>query len=375
MNPNTSKPAVPSATRRFARAVRSPHPDARAVQIGVVATVALHVLLLVLAPRIERFIGADDVSSSEDWRAKEFQVEMVPSAAPAEEPVPSRPLKFVEANPAAPDNVPDKTDNVAAQNQQVAQETPTPGGKSDAPASKGDPSAASTAIVSGMQAEPRPSAARPPEPSARETPDQKQARREQLPLPGVEKFEGDNPEGAGGNIGKTAPNVSAVPERVEGSPDSVNDTGERVGLYYKVDPKKPKARPTLAPNVVKARPTPLANREFGTENIGAAAYDAKWSAYGEYMQKFLESVDVQWQRIIQQSNVYPVAGTKVVVVFRMDEKGDIPQIVDVRGGGGRAAQDACVSAIVARAPYGAWTDDMIAVLGRSQEITFTFHYN
>ena len=76
-----------------------------------------------------------------------------------------------------------------------------------------------------------------------------------------------------------------------------------------------------------------------------------------------------------QSNVYPVRGTKVVVVFRMNSDGDISEIVKVTSGGGRAAQDACVSAIVARAPYGAWPEDMITVLGKSQEITFTFHYN
>jgi len=35
---------------------------------------------------------------------------------------------------------------------------------------------------------------------------------------------------------------------------------------------------------------------------------------------------------------------------------------------------ACVSAITTRAPYGDWTDDMIAVLGSEQEMTFSFYY-
>jgi hypothetical protein len=63
------------------------------------------------------------------------------------------------------------------------------------------------------------------------------------------------------------------------------------------------------------------------------------------------------------------------VVFRMDSKGDISEVVKVDSTGGRAVKDACVSAIVARAPYGVWPDDMVGVLGDSQEITFTFHYN
>ncbi len=365
--------AKPPASRRPARSLWSAKPEVRSVQIGVVVTILVHVLLLVLAPKLEQFMDVRDAAStSDDWASREFQIELAP-----EEPSPASPPpepKFVEVNPLAPENAPDKTANIAAQNQQVAQEKPTPDGKSDDPASKGDPAANSTAIVTGQQTEPQLSV-RPPTPSSEpETPEQQLARREQIPLPGMEKFEGESPDGFGGNIGKPAPNTTPVPERVEGTADSKSDTGARVGVYFKVDPKRPQTRPTLPPNVVKARPTPLANRDFGTENIGAVAYNAKWSAYGEYLQKFIESVDIQWQRIVEQSSVYPVAGTKVVVVFRMDAKGDIAEIVSVKSAGGRAAQDACVSAIVARAPYGAWPEDMVAVLGESQEITFTFHY-
>ncbi|HEY9248292.1 MAG TPA: hypothetical protein VIO38_04140 [Rariglobus sp.] len=374
IQPSSKPPARPPASRRSARSWWSVNPETRSVQIGVVATVLIHLLLLALAPKIGRLINAGETAATpaEDWASREFQIQLAPDETVKPEPV--RPPQFVEANPNAPDNAPDKTDNVASQNQQVAQEKPTPGGKSDAPASKGEPDTSSTAIVSGMQAEPQPSVRRPPASNEPETPEQKAARREQTPLPGSEKFEGDNPDGIGGNVGKPAPGASAIPERVEGMPDAKSDTGPRTGLYYKVDAKRPQQRPTLAPDVVRARPTPLANREFGTEHIGAIAYNAKWSAYGEYLQKFIESVDIQWQRIIEQSSIYPVSGTKVEVVFRMNAKGDISEIVKVSSGGGRAAQDACVSAIVARAPYGPWPEDMIGVLGDSQELTFTFHY-
>lgn len=346
------------------------------MQIGVVATIAVHVLFLAFAPKVERWLDTRDASSATDeWSSREFQIELSPALPVAEPPQPAPLPTFVEANPNAPDNAPDKTEFVAAQNQQVAQETPTPSGQSNAPALKGDPTAASTAIVSGQLREPEIPVRRPPpstEPASEEEAAREASRRAQNPLPGTEKFEGDNPQGVGGNVSKPAPDASAVPERVEGSPD-----GPPRGLYFssRVDAKKPQARPTLAPSVVKARATPLAHREFGTENIGAIAYSAKWSAYGEYLQKFIESVDIQWKRIIEQSSVYPVAGTKVAVKFRMDSKGAIAEIIKVQGGGGRAAEDACVSAIVARDPYGEWSDDMIAVLGQSQEITFTFHYN
>ena len=119
------------------------------MQVGVVATIFLHVLLLVLAPKIERYINRNDSTSAPDeWASKDFQIELAP-AEPVTPPAVKLP-QFVEANPNAPDNAPDKTDNVAAQNQQVAQEKPTPDGKSDAPASKGDPNQQSTAIVTGQ---------------------------------------------------------------------------------------------------------------------------------------------------------------------------------------------------------------------------------
>ena len=373
----------------------SKHPDTRAVQIGVVATLLVHLVLLVFAPKIEQLISpAGDQAPADDWASKEFQIELAPSPTPAapEPPRVSFP-QFVEANPSAPDNAPDKTDLVAAQNQQAAQLVPTPAGKSDAPSSKGDPTAASTVLVNGHSSEsraavtlpspPQTTAQTPPEPAKPETakpeqakPEKEPARRAQAPLRGTAKIEGDNPTGYGSSVAPAVPGASAVPAPVEGQADAKSDTGSPTGIYYKVDSKHPQSRPTLAPSITRGRASPLADRALGTDNVGAVAYSAKWSAYGDYMQKLIETVDSQWKRILDSSTVYPPEGTKVTVVFRLNAKGEISEIVKVSGGdGGRGAQDACVSAIVARAPYGAWSDDMIGVLGDSQEITFSFLYD
>lgn len=397
--PEAPAPASPPR-RRLARAGGrwwswSTHADTRAVQIGVAATILVHGLILLLAPQIEQLISPSSTEVvAEDWASKELQVELSPVVVPvAALPEPPRVQlpQFVEANPNAPDNAPDKTDLVAAQNQQVAQLLPTPKGQSDAPASKGDPSTHSSVLVDGQLSESRPASVQVPTPTApkpqpapaeltqsaaAETAAQEAARRAQSPLPGSASFQGDNPSGYGTQLAPAAPAVSAtVTERVEGTVDAKTDTGARAGLYYKVDAKRPQARPTLSPAIARGRSAPLADRVLGTENIGAVAYNAKWSAYGEYMQKLIETVDSQWQRILDQSNITPPAGTKVTVVFRLDAKGEVAEIVNVSGGGGRSAQDACVSAIVARAPYGSWSADMISVLGESQEITFNFFYN
>lgn len=360
--------------RRRSRWARlSAQPDVRSVQIAVLATFFFHLLLLWFAPRIERLVGHDDMGKLPAESDNSFEVQLAPDEA---KPLPPPPLKFVEANPNAPENTPDKTINFAAQNQQVAQKRPEPNHKSDAPALKGDKDPDVTAIVTGQLAEPTLAAPPAPKPAETkpETPAEATARKALIPLSGVEKIVGDNPEGIGSDLAKAAPNATAVPEQIEGDVNAKADQGARHGIYYTVDAAHPKQRPTLAPNVVKARPSPLKNSEFGTDNIGAISYDAKWSSYGQYLQKFIDTVQVQWERILYQSNIYPSEGTKVTVVFRMNSDGKIYEIVKVEGSGGRAAQDACVSGITARDPYGLWTDDMISVLGKSQEFTFTFTY-
>lgn len=373
-----SAPPSKPVRRRSRWARLSADQDVRSVQIAVIATILVHLLLLWLAPRIESFVGREDMSRAPAEADRTFEIQLAQDLV---EPPKPPPLKFVEVNPNAPDNTPDKTNNFAAQNQQVAQEKPTLDHKSDAPAIKGDKDPNVTAIVSGDLSKPSP--ASPPVPKSTEKssekpakPEEAVARRAQIPLPGIEKAQGDSVDGIGSNIAKSAPGAQPVPEAVDGAPDAKSDKGLPRSIYYSasIDPAHPQPRQSVPASIVKARHSPLKNNDFGTDNIGAVAYDAKWSSYGEYLKKFIDSVQVQWERILYQSNIYPTAGSLVTVVFRMNSEGKISEIVKVEGAGGRAAQDACVSAITARDPYGAWSDEMIAALGKSQEFTFTFTY-
>jgi hypothetical protein len=58
----------------------------------------------------------------------------------------------------------------------------------------------------------------------------------------------------------------------------------------------------------------------------------------------------------------------------MDLHGKITEILDVESTSSEQGKQSCVSSITLTAPYGDWTDDMIAVLGNSQELTFRFYY-
>lgn len=131
------------------------------------------------------------------------------------------------------------------------------------------------------------------------------------------------------------------------------------------------------PQAVKqqnTRPAIFAEKKFATPNIGPVAVDAKWGNYGAYLQRMIDTIQTQWERILIESRVVPASGTTVTVKFVLDDDGKITRITNVSTTTNEAASHACLSAITDRAPYGPWTDDMKAALGKQQEMTFTFRY-
>jgi len=134
----------------------------------------------------------------------------------------------------------------------------------------------------------------------------------------------------------------------------------------------PRARPVL--EQVHTRPAIFEDNQFGTSNIGPVAFSAKWSNYGAYLHKMMEAIQIQWDRILLDSRTEPPSGSYVTVKFTMDSKGRITEILDVESTSSEQGKQSCISAITLTAPYGDWTDDMIAVLGTSQELTFRFYY-
>ncbi len=122
------------------------------------------------------------------------------------------------------------------------------------------------------------------------------------------------------------------------------------------------------------RPGIFSDNKFGTMNIGPTAVDARWSNYGVYLQRMIETVQIQWDRILIQSSLYPPSGTAVTITFRVDSEGAITKILDVKNSSSEQGKESCISAITARSPYGKWSEEMVAMLGESQELTFTFYY-
>jgi hypothetical protein len=354
-------------------------------KVGLAGTAAAHVVLLLILWSLPEHIFEADRVSSAPAEERTFEIELSPELLVPARPV-VEPQRFVEVNPAAPENAPDETPFFGAQNQQVAQPEPTPDGQSDTPAVDGEGRENTAAIVSGTAREPEPPSLADQlaqafqtrsdaEAEAAEREAEQEAARAVNAPPGGEQLLGTADGGVGTTVTRLPPTPGAEtgPEAREGTATGRSRTGGYFGGPV-IDRARPQERPRLAEATVNARNTPTIRNEFGTRNIGALAYNAKWSSYGEYLQRLIDAVQAQWDRILMRSSFYPTAGATVRVVFRLDAQGRVSEIVDVSGTGGELAQRLCVSAITERAPYGDWTEEMIAVLGREQELTFTFHY-
>lgn len=147
----------------------------------------------------------------------------------------------------------------------------------------------------------------------------------------------------------------------------------RIPAVEFIDPTKTRPRPSLVKQQ-QVRPTILAERLAGTTSIGSMAVDAKWSNYGAYLRRMTESVQIQWELLIVESKVSVESGSVVTVKFILDSQGKIARILKVDSTTSDTASRACMSAIADRSPYGEWTEDMKAVLGEQQEMTFSFYY-
>jgi hypothetical protein len=360
-------PPSPVANLRRGAARLWADPDSRSVLIGIAAVLLVHLFLFATAPYLLR-TDAIHAPTRKHAAPHPFSIEIAPQEF-AKLLKPPPPTKYVEANPNAPDNVPDKTNNFSSKNSQLAQEKPQKDQHNDTPQLEGKKDVQSNQVVSGRLTKPMDST--PPAPEVTQpakTP--AAAKREENPLSGFNK-EKEGADGFGSNLGKVPDAAQPVPLKQAGAKDAplVQDA---TNTEPAIDPKHPRSRPSIA--VAQTRPAVFKDNEFGTSNMGAVSYSAKWSSYGAYLHKMMEAIQVQWERILIDSRTDPPSGTTVTVKFTLGSKGQITEILNVESNSSEQGKQSCVSAITLTAPYGDWTDDMIAILGNSQELTFQFYY-
>lgn len=353
-------------------------PDTRSILIGVAAVLVIHAIVWFVGPRVFRVEVRPLPPRTAEDQSKVYNIELntEPEEIKAQEK-PKAPDKYVETNPDAPENTPDKTTNFAAQNQQAAQQDADPKSKADRASTTGKKDFESNQIVDGRLSTPLENlAAIPPSPeTAQQIAEQEkmaqQQRKEQNPLSGFEKKDGDAKDGIGTNFSPNLANAEAIPERIEGGKDVPFDPNA-TGLMS-IDPRRPRPRPQLV-KTQNTRPAVLAENFIKAPNMGVTGIDARWSEYGEYLRKMFDAIQFQWERLILNLSAMPANGTNVTVKFVLNSEGNIATVVSVNGTASETATRACVSAITERAPYGTWTDDMRAALGDKQEMTLVFLY-
>jgi hypothetical protein len=353
---------------------REPDQEDRSILIGIVCTVLLHLLVAWLIHEIpvDKVTRSPAELAALAKKKRSFDFELAPIPPPPPKP---NPMKFVETNPDAPANEPDKTNNFSNRNQQSAQkEAAKEKDPENRPSTTGsDEIKDSTAIVTGDHAQPQQGAAAAV--SAAQTQGQQataqQAREQQIPLSGSEKLDNPDKDGVGANLSKNPQESTGAQKVVEGSRESKTAEGGLVATTAANHPT-PKPRPRLT----AVRSSVLANRVAGTQNVGIVGIDARWSEYGDYLNELVEIVDREWHGILDESNLHYKANTQVEVTFSINPKGEVKITkTEQYSGADEVAVGQCTSAITNPGPYRKWTEQMVNILGNEQSITFSFYYH
>jgi hypothetical protein len=349
----------------------STDPDTRSIQIGLIWTVLVHLLLLLLAPQVLRTEFSPGRFVQPGTSAP-FDVELAPNAFMSKPKAPPLPMHFVETNPDANNNIPDKSNNFGAQNQQAAQPVPDKDSTLRLPRTEGKKDFQNDSqVVSGRLEKPDLTPPAPPTVEQQATEEKNKTERKlQVPLPGYLKSQGNNPDTFGTESVKLPEPSTGADKHVEGDRNSQNPDGAGEKAAAQTSHRTPLPRPRLT----QVRPAILQERSTGVSNAGVIGVDAHFSQYGDYLQELIDTVQIQWERILTSSSTAPPSTTHVMISFRLTSSGEIAEILKVEGDAGEYGTNAALSAIRERAPYRPWTKEMVAILGNDQVITFTFYY-
>jgi hypothetical protein len=349
-------------------------PVHRSIGIGIACTILFHLLLLWLSPQfgLNKFSGVHSGIAVKTNKGKTFDFQLEPMPP---EPPKQNAMRYVDTNPDAPENTPDKTPNISNRNQQSAQPDPA---KEKDPENRPSITNAQdqikndTSIVTGNLAKPQQGASGSPQvikDDSKQTQEELKARAEQTPLSGNEKNEGKSEDGIATNISKSKSPTTHADQEVEGAHDAKDPTGGLIAVN-----QTSKAQPKARPRLTAPRSTILTNRVTGVQNVGILGMDAHWSEYGEYMHEMLEIIQTSWYRILEESRVSPPRGSHAVVTFKINSKGETEIVKVEDSDAGKQGVLSCTNAITAPQPYRKWTEQMISVLGDEQTITLSFYY-
>ena len=339
----------------------------------------LHIGAVVLLPDVLLMSDA-----SADLNDEEMEVILVPP-----EPVVPEELKFVEANPEAPENEPDRKDQYSFRAQQAADENPKES-LLDAPSVDGEED--SQKIIQGAVDQVpalTPGAPSTPQPGEGKGTDGGKAGAqaaamvppaEPLPAPAfiqqkpiVEDGPGSSLEtpGVGEEIVENPDPEAPInvykpqPQTMEQQPQQVGDGSGGADVK-----PVPRARPTLSPDLVRG---PLMRSEGSASRRGSLAIDATFSEFGEYQQQFYAALQAGWYQEIDFFQPIDTS-TRVVVSFRITADGVIHDVEILHSSASEIATLICQTALTKRSPFRPWTEEMVKVFGQERVLEVVFHY-
>ena len=297
--------------------------------------------------------------------------------------------RFVETNPEAPENEPDETQNESDRNQQSAQEELDPVLLTkDAPKTEGDVEE-SQKIKQGRLTPRQPPppqgvfALKPPslqKPDDEKPDDGKDLKKAEAPPPPT-----TSPltieEGTGEGVATVEqkefqfipPTESKViPLQIPKNPvNQATAKKEQTPKPAATQPLKPLPRPKLPASVL---PGPVRNNNFNAQRQGTLAIDAKWSEFGEYSNRMVAAITLQWHKLIYNANLQSLPVSMVHVRFILNKYGEIESIEVPENTAGQLPAFFCTDAIESRAPFGPWTEAMITTFGDKTDVNIRFHY-
>lgn len=297
--------------------------------------------------------------------------------------------RFVEANPEAPENEPDRTEQYSFRAQQAADQNPLTT-EDNRPQVEGEEP--SQKILQGQmeQAQPLPPGVYTPEarPGEGEGNEGGQAGSQAqseiapvqpMPAPDFIRQKPVAEEGPGSRAELTANAPEDVPDPVPDAPINVyrppnateaqTQPGDGAGGQPDARPT-PRARPRLAPELLSG---PLMESNSSARRRGDLAIDATFSEFGEYQQQFYAAVQAGWYQEIEFFEPIDTA-TRVHVRFRIKADGTVDNVEAVQTTASKLATVICVTAITKRSPFRPWTEEMVEVFGKERWLNVVFHY-
>ncbi len=340
----------------------------RAVLVGLLCTLLFHVVGIWVVP--DDFFEPE--LSERSTQQKEYEILLVD---PEVEEV------YTQTNPDVPDNVPDETDRFAARNQQAAnEEVPDEIDPENMPASESEDDIDTNQFLTGDLEMPvlAPPPVTPQE--ASQVSEIAPQMRREVPIFGEkEDVEPDGTGVAEYEFEEKFEEATSVAEFLDGEVEDGEDFGEKMdnpnhesSILISQDyvPPAPRARPQLP----KVAPGLVRNSNAGVSRVGTIAVDAKFSEFGEYMERLIEGVSAHWTTLSRERKTKGSSGV-VYLSFKLTQDGFIEELKTEP-----ETRSKAIGIYLARAavqdgsPYGVWTKEMVTVLGEDEIVRFSFHY-